>query len=118
LPRNDQAYFETLKQKIVAMMQQSYPGINPSKEPITNNTIEVRLLLDGESPVTGLCDAKGSFRLKTDKSLVRLVISTPYYRSDTIVRILKKLNQEEIVSLHANDYALMIHYFSTMKVDD
>lgn len=118
MPRNDQAYFEALKQKIVAMMQQSYPGINPSKEPITNNTIEVRLLLDGESPVTGLCDAKGSFRLKTDKSLVRLVISTPYYRSDTIVRILKKLNQEEIVSLHANDYALMIHYFSTMKVDD
>ena len=30
LSRNDQKYFEVLKKKIVAMMQQSYPGINPS----------------------------------------------------------------------------------------
>jgi hypothetical protein len=89
-----------------------------TREPITNTNIEVRLLQDGESPVTGLCDKNGCFRLKTDKSLVRMVISTPYYKSDTIVRILKKLDQEEIISLHANDYALMIHYFSKMKVDD
>ena len=89
-----------------------------TKEPITNSQIEVCLLQEGESPVTGLCDKQGCFRLKTDKSLVRLVVKTPYYRSDTIVRILKKLNQQEIISLHANDYALMIHYFSQMKVDD
>ena len=30
MSRNDKAYFEELKKKIVAMMQQSYPGINPS----------------------------------------------------------------------------------------
>lgn len=89
-----------------------------TREPITNTNIEVRLLQDGESPVTGLCDKNGCFRLKTDKSLVRMVISTPYYKSDTIVRVLKKLDQDEIISLHANDYALMIHYFSKMKVDD
>ena len=47
-----------------------------------------------------------------------MVISSPYYKTDTIVRILKKLNHNEIISLHANDYALMIHFFSQMKVAD
>ena len=56
--------------------------------------------------------------LKTDKSEVKLVVSTPYYQTDTITRMVRKLNVNEIVSLHANDYALMIHYFSEMKVDD
>lgn len=47
-----------------------------------------------------------------------MVVSTPYYKTDTITRIVKKLNGNEIISLHANDYALMIHYISQMKVDD
>jgi hypothetical protein len=53
-----------------------------TKEPITASKIQVRLLLEGESPVTGMCDANGYFSLKTDKSLVRLVVSAPYYITD------------------------------------
>lgn len=235
MSRNDQAYFEELKKKIVAMMQQSYPGINPdisewkgqeitdlqeellgkvnahisekwfythmksthtslpridvlnllsryagyanwdefvfahqtglpvktlpksanryfylipalalsivlvfyalftlfntreyrfhfydadTREPILNMKISVRLILKGESPVDLLCDSMGSFLLKTDKSMIRFVISSPYYRTDTITRMMKKLDRDEIVNLHANDYALMIHYFSQTKITD
>ena len=89
-----------------------------TKEPITNAKIEVKVLFEGESPVSSYCSPDGCFFLKTDKSLVKLVVSTPYYKTDTITRIVKKLNRNEIISLHANDYALMIHYISQMKVDD
>lgn len=89
-----------------------------TKEPITNAKIEVKVLTEGESPLTIYCRPDGSFFLKTDKSKVRLVVSAPYYQPDTITRIVKKLQPNEIVNLHANDYALMIHYFSQMKVDD
>jgi hypothetical protein len=89
-----------------------------TKEPITNSKIEVSLLLEGESPVTSYCNNDGCFFLKTDKSLIRMVVSTPYYKTDTITRIVKKINTNEIISLHANDYALMIQYISQMKVDD
>jgi len=89
-----------------------------TREPITGTRIQVQVLIDGESPVTSYCTADGCFFLKTDKSKVRLVVSTPYYQTDTITRIIKKLNVNEIINLHANDYALMIHYFSEMKVDD
>ena len=89
-----------------------------TREPITNTRIEVKVLTEGESPVVGFSNAEGYFFLKTDKSKVKLVVSGPYYQSDTITRIVKKMNANEAVSLHANDYALMIHYFSQMKVDD
>jgi len=47
-----------------------------------------------------------------------MVVGAPYYRTDTISRILKRFNRNETIKLHANDYVLMIHYFSTMSVED
>jgi hypothetical protein len=87
-------------------------------EPITNSQIEITLLLEGETPVHNLTGPNGCFLLKTDKSLIRMVVKAPYYRTDTIRRMVRKLNRNEMVMLHADDYALMIHYFSMMKVDN
>lgn len=87
-------------------------------EPITNGQIEVTLLLEGETPVHNLTGSDGCFMLKTDKSLIRMVVKAAYYRTDTIMRMVRKLNRNEMVMLHADDYSLMIHYFSMMKVDD
>jgi len=89
-----------------------------TREPIVNTKIQVQVLIEGESPATNYSGMDGCFFLKTDKNKVKLVVSAPYYRSDTIIRIVEKLKLNEIVNLHANDYALMIHYFSQMKVDD
>ena len=89
-----------------------------TKEPVSNANIEIRLLLEGESPVSLYSTADGCFSLKTDQSRIKLVVSSPYYQTDTIVRVLTKLEHNEIISLHANNYALMIHYFSQMKVAD
>ena len=89
-----------------------------TREPIVNSKIEIRLLSDGESPVNYRCGPDGCLRLKTDKSRIKMVVSAQYYHTDTIIRILKKLNLNETISLHANDYALMIHYFSMTKVND
>ncbi len=89
-----------------------------TRAPITKMQIAVRLLPDGETPVDLLCDSSGSFSLKTDKSIIRMVVSNPYYQSDTITQILRKLDHDEIINLHANDFALMIHYFSQTNVAD
>jgi hypothetical protein len=89
-----------------------------TKEPIKNNVIEVIFFPEGESPVIYNCNPEGCFLLKTEKSSVKMVVKTPYYKTDTVVRILKKLNRDERIGLHTNDYALMIHYFSQMNVKD
>lgn len=87
-------------------------------EPVTNSLIEVSLLQEGESPVSHLCQPDGSFKLKTDKLQIRFVVASPYYQRDTITRILDKFNREEAVRLRPDNYALMIHYFSSMNVKD
>ncbi|MFN8256317.1 MAG: hypothetical protein U0W24_11540 [Bacteroidales bacterium] len=89
-----------------------------TREPIVNPKTEIILFNEGESPVHYFADKEGSFHLKTDKSKVKMVVKSPYYKTDTVVRIITKLNTREIIMLHTNDYALMLHYFSTMNVDD
>ncbi len=47
-----------------------------------------------------------------------MIVRSPYYRTDTIERTVTKLKTSETIILHPDDYAMMLHYFSTMKVDD
>jgi len=49
---------------------------------------------------------------------LRFVAHAPYYKSDTFERILNKKIYTETIALHKDDYALMLHYFSTQKVKD
>ncbi|MDP2423217.1 MAG: hypothetical protein U1C46_03470 [Bacteroidales bacterium] len=89
-----------------------------TKEPVINSSIEVLLLSDDESPASYICNHDGCFEIRTDKSKIKLVVRSPYYRTDTVDRVLKKFNSYTKVGLRANEYALMIHYFSQMKVED
>lgn len=89
-----------------------------TREPIRNSDIEVSLLFDDESPLHQLCDADGCFTLKTSESKVKFAVKAPYYFSDTITRLLNKAKKNEEIQLKVNDYALMIFYFSSGKVND
>lgn len=87
-------------------------------EPIAGSAVEVTLLEKGESPVHRLVPPGDCFRLRTDRSEIRMAVSAQYYREDTITRIVRKLDTEEKIMLHADDYALILHYFSMTAVDD
>ena len=89
-----------------------------TRETITGEHIEIKVLSEDESPTNYLSDTSSGFVLKTDKSVLKMVVSAPYYKTDTITRILKKFETSQKISMRANDYALMIHYFSVMDVDD
>jgi len=85
-------------------------------DPILSSNIRVDLLLENESPVTYTSDEEGGIVIRTNQSKIRMVIKTPYYITDTITRVLKKFNHAEQLSLSADPYALMIHYFSQTDV--
>ena len=89
-----------------------------TKETITGNQIEIKVLSEDESPTVYFSDTSGGFVLKTDESILKMVVSAPYYKTDTITRILKKFETSQKIGLQANDYALIIHYFSVMDVDN
>jgi len=81
-------------------------------EPILDSKVQVDLLLKDESPVSYLSNNDGSFVLRTDQSIIKMVVRAPYYLTDTIIRVLNKFDRTEQVRLYADIYALMIQYFS------
>lgn len=89
-----------------------------TRKPISNAIIEVSVLGVGESPKSYLCNQDGNFSLKTAKANIRFIVKSPYYLTDTILRLLDKFNRYEIIQLQPDNYAMMIQYFSTMNVKD
>ena len=89
-----------------------------TKQSIENQIIEITVLSDDESPQNYLCDNTGCFIFKSSERTVRFAIESPYYHTDTIVRILNKFNRTENVKLKIDDYAVMIQYFSSSNVKD
>lgn len=89
-----------------------------TREAVRNGNIEVSLLVKDESPVQFLCNENGCFTLKTDQVFVEMVVKAPYYRADTIRRTLQKFNRDERIGLHANEYAMMLRFFSEKNVRD
>lgn len=85
---------------------------------VPNSKIDVHLLNEHESPISITSDNNGCFEFKTFKEKVRFVVSSPYYKTDTIIRFLGEPLKEEKIKLQTNDYALMIHYFSTSNIND
>ena len=87
------------------------------KTPITNQPIQIVLLNDGESPVNLVC-VNGCLAIKTSKEKIKFIVKAPYYKIDTITRVLNNYQSDESIHLQTNDYALMIHYFSKAKKSD
>ena len=89
-----------------------------TKEPITNSFIEINILKANESPISYLCDSTGCFSIRTTKRIVKFTVQAPYFKPDTITRTLSTFNPHENINLKVDDYAVMIHYFSTSNVKD
>jgi hypothetical protein len=88
-----------------------------SKEIIKGENIEVNLLHDDESPETIQLNENSCFELETVDRMIRFEVKAPYYKTDTIVRRLSN-KKNEIIYLKQDDYALMIHVFSTSRIED
>jgi hypothetical protein len=88
-----------------------------SGEPVLNSRILVDLIQKDESPVSYLCDSDGTLALRTNQTLIKLVVRTPYYLEDTIIRVLKKFDRAEQVRLHIDAYSLLIRYYSQTDAD-
>ena len=74
---------------------------------------DIWILEEGQSPKKKTGNAEGCVKLLASQASVRFAVSAPYYRPDTIIRNLDTQDRKEEIELHPDDYALMIHYFST-----
>nr|WP_321233629.1 hypothetical protein [uncultured Psychroserpens sp.] len=88
-----------------------------SNTAITTIPIDIKVLQDQQSPLYFKTDSLGCFTYKTKDDIIRFVVSSPYHKTDTIVRSIAA-NKNQMVKLDSDDYALILKYYTNGNVKD
>ena len=86
-------------------------------QPITQLPVDIKILTENESPIYLKTDSSGCFTYSTTENTIRFVVQSPYHKTDTIFRNIDS-NENAIVKLATDDYALMLRYYSSGNVNE
>jgi hypothetical protein len=91
-----------------------------TRAPIKGQNIAIHQTEEGQSPRLFFADSVSAcFSLEAEKgAMLNFVVDAPYYHHQNISRKAENQTQAELIALRTDDYALMLHYFSTAKVED
>ena len=82
--------------------------------PIKDN-LEIKILKDKETPIQ--FDLSSSiFKYRTQSKTLKLEVTSPFYKQDTIFRNLDPAHTNEIIELEPDVYAQALFYYSTNDV--
>lgn len=79
------------------------------------NTVEIKILKEGESPINYRIQPKTNFVYLTKDKTLKMVVSSIFYHTDTIIRNLESAPELEIIELKPNEYNMMLYSYSTTK---
>lgn len=85
---------------------------------INQNEVVLTQFYKDQSPLIIKPNEKGIYFLHPKRPIISYTINAPYYYTDTIHRKTRDLPDHEVIRLFPNDYALMLHFFSTSDTDD
>lgn len=77
--------------------------------------VDIKILDKKESPLFFKSDKNGCFEYKTKNDYLEMVVSSAYYRTDTIRR---KNTSKSTINLTTDDYTLMLDYYTNNKLKD
>jgi len=81
------------------------------------NQLDIKVLQNDQSPLYFKTDSLGCFNYKTKNDMITFVISSPYYKTDTITRSIDK-NEHQSITLKSDDYAFILKYYTSGNVKD
>ncbi len=94
-----------------------YKFIDADRNSKINAELQVQILKEDESPILYVAKPNEPFVYTTKSKTLTMVVSSPYYRTDTIQRNLETAPEEEKIELKPNDYAFMLFYYSKSLKD-
>ncbi len=89
-----------------------YSFIDADRNSRINAELQVQILKENESPILYTAKPNEAFVYTTKSKNLTMVVSSPYYRTDTIHRNLESAPEAENIELKPNDYAIMLFYYS------
>ena len=90
----------------------TYSFIDADRNSKINAELQVQILKENESPILYVAKPNEPFVYTTKSKMLTMVVSSPYYRTDTIQRNLEAAPEKENIELKPNDYAIMLFYYS------
>lgn len=94
-----------------------YSFIDADRNSKINAELQVQILKENESPILYVAKPNEPFVYTTKSKTLTMVVSSPYYRTDTIQRNLETAPEAENIELKPNDYAIMLFYYSKSLKD-
>ena len=94
-----------------------YSFIDADRNSKINAELQVQILKENESPILYNAKPNEPFVYTTKSKKLTMVVSSPYYRTDTIQRNLENAPEAENIELKPNDYAIMLFYYSKSLKD-
>ena len=94
-----------------------YTFVDADRSSKINAELQVQILKENESPILYNTKADSSFVYTTKSRSLTMVVSSPYYKTDTIRRNLETAPEAETIELKPNDYAIMLFYYSKSLKD-
>lgn len=79
------------------------------------NSVEIKVYKEGESPLTYRVKANEPFVYQTKDKILKMVVSSIFYRKDSLVRNLENAPTEETIELKPNEYSMMLYSYSRSK---
>ena len=94
-----------------------YNFVDADRNSKINAELDVKILKENESPITYTAKPNEQFVYRTKSKTLTMVVSSPFYKSDTIRRNLETAPESETIELRSNDYAQMLYYYSRSPKD-
>ena len=94
-----------------------YSFIDADRNSKINAELQVQILKENESPILYVAKPNEPFVYTTKSKTLKMVVSSPYYKTDTIQRNLENAPEAENIELKPNDYAIMLFYYSKSVKD-
>ena len=94
-----------------------YSFVDADRNSKINAELQVQILKQGESPIIYIAKPNEPFVYTTKSKSLKMVVSSPYYKTQEIIRNLATAPEAETIELQPNDYAIMLFYYSKSLTD-
>ncbi|WFS35645.1 hypothetical protein AWN91_004815 [Riemerella anatipestifer] len=106
---------------LILTKKYSFKFIDADRNTSINDYLDVKIIKEGESPILHKVKPNDILTYTTKSKTLMMIISSPYYKTDTIVRNLENAltyPEYETIELKPDDYAIMLNYYSKKADED
>lgn len=90
----------------------NYTFIDADRNSSIKGELDVKIIRKNESPILFKVKPNSPFVYNTKSKSLKMIISSPFYKTDTIVRDLTNAPDTENIELKPDDYAIQLYYYS------